>query len=253
MSEAHVGHPELPTFITLLAEHFKDNSFVQFLYVWQNVVYALIIVVVLSLLAFFATRKTSRVPNRLQNAAEIIVGGLDDFVCGILGPKGRKYTPFVGTLFIYILFMNISGLIPFMRSASTSWSTTLTLALCVFLYVQYTAIRELGIWGYIDHLAGQPRGVIAFSVVLPIMMFVIHVISELIKPLSLSLRLRSNIWGDDVLLAVLAGFGLQGLPLLLVNMAMALLTAVVQAVVFSLLSTIYFALVLKHEENEAIT
>lgn len=242
------AQPELPDLITLLSEKFSGNIFFKYLFAWEHVVYSLVIIAVLSLLVYLSTRKLSLIPSRMQAAAELIAGGLDDFICGILGPQGRRFTPFIGTMFLYILFMNLSGLIPFMKPSTASWSTTFALAFCVFFYVQYTAVKELGLLGYIDHLAGKPRGALAFSVVLPVLMLFLHIISELIKPLSLSLRLRSNIWGDDVLLAVLAGFGIKGFPLFFFNSLIALLTAVVQAVVFSLLSTIYFALILDHEE-----
>jgi len=169
-------------------------------------------------------------------------------VCGILGPKGRKYSPFIGTLFIYILFMNLVGLVPMMKSATADWSVTLTLALCVFVYVQYTAVKELGFLGYIDHLMEKPRGVMALSVVLPLFMLFIHLIGELVKPLTLSLRLRSNIWGDDLLLAIMTGFGLPALPLLFFNTLLTMLAATIQAIVFCLLTTVYFALVMPEEE-----
>jgi F-type H+-transporting ATPase subunit a len=177
------------------------------------------------------------------------VGGVDDFICGILGPQGRKYVPFIGTLFIYILLMNLMGLVPFMKSSTASWSTTLALALCVFFYLQYTAFKTLGFRGYIDHLMGKPRGIVAFSVVIPILMLFMEIISELVRPISLSLRLRSNIWGDDMLLGVLAGFGLTGVPLIVFSYFIAIIASVVQAVVFCLLTTIYFALVLTPEEE----
>jgi F-type H+-transporting ATPase subunit a len=144
--------------------------------------------------------------------------------------------------------MNLAGLIPFIKSPTASWSTTLALALCVFIYVQYSAIRELGFWGYLDHLLGRPRGIIAFSVVLPLMIFLLHIVSELIRPISLSLRLRSNIWGDDMLLSVLSGLGIKVMPLIVFSMGIIIIASVVQAMVFSLLSAIYFALVLPHEE-----
>jgi len=190
------------------------------------------------------------IPGRLQSAFEMIAGGLDAFVCGILGPKGRRFTPFIGTLFVYILFMNLISLVPFMKAPTSSWSVTLALAICVFIYLQYTGFKELGFFGFIDHLLGNPRGVLAASVVIPILMFFLHTIAELIRPISLSLRLRSNIWGDDMLLTILAGFGLKGIPLLLFNTLLALLAAVVQACVFCLLTTIYFALVLTHENEK---
>lgn len=245
----NMGVPELPNIFAILSAKFPENHFFKFVHLWENVSYSLAIVLVLGILAFFACRKRSLIPGRLQAAAELIVSGLDDFVCGIMGPGGRKYTPFIGTLFIYILFMNLSGLIPFIKASTASWSTTLALALCVFFYVQYTAIRELGFLGYLDHLAGKPRGVLAFTVIMPLFMLFLHIITELIRPISLSLRLRGNLWGDEVLLRLISGFGIKGLPLLFFNMLMATLTAVVQAAVFCLLTTIYFALVLNREEE----
>jgi F-type H+-transporting ATPase subunit a len=242
--------PELPNIFKILAEKFPGNFFFKFAYLWENVSFSLLIVLALGILAFFACRKKSLIPgNRLQVAVEMIVESLDDFVCGIMGPGGRRYTPFIGTLFIYILFMNLSGLVPFMKSSTASWSTTLALALCVFFYVQYTAIRELGFLGYLDHLAGKPRGVLAFTVIMPLFMFILHILTELIRPISLSLRLRGNIWGDEVLIASFAGFGIKGLPLLMFNMLMGMLASVVQAAVFCLLATIYLALVLDHEKE----
>ena len=242
------NHLELPNFIELLSKKYIGTSLGEYLYLWQNVIFSLIIVFIISLIAFLATRKNRLIPSGLQNAAESVVGGLDDFVCGILGPQGRRFTPFIGTLFIYILFMNIFGMIPLMKSPTASWSTTLALALCVFLYVQYAAIKKHGALGYLDHLLGKPRGILAFSVFIPLLMFLLHVVSELVRPISLSLRLRSNIWGDDVLFAVLAGLGGPGIPLLVFSFLLAIIASVVQAVVFSLLSTIYFALILLPEE-----
>jgi len=247
----NIGVPQMPNIFSILSAKFPGNYFFKFVHLWENVSFSLLIVLVLGVLAFFACRKRSLIPNRLQASAELIVSGLDDFVCGIIGPKGRRFTPFIGTLFIYILFMNLSGLVPFMKASTASWSTTLALALCVFFYVQYTAIKELGFLGYLDHLAGKQRGVLAFTVIMPLFMLILHILTELIRPISLSLRLRGNIWGDEVLIALLSGFGIKGLPLLLFNMFMGILASIVQAAVFCLLTTIYFALVLDHEEEAA--
>ena len=240
--------PELPNLVTILAEQFHGTPFAAFLVRWEKVIFSLIIVAGIIAFACAASRRKSLIPGKLQSAGEVIVSGFDDFVCGIIGHEGRRFTPFIGTLFIYILAMNLSGLIPFMKSSTSSWSTTLALALCVFGYLQYTALKELGFFGYIYHLMERPKGILAFSVVIPIMLLFLHIVSELIRPISLSLRLRSNIWGDDMLLTVLYGFGLGALPLLLFNIVLAILAAVVQAGVFCLLTTIYFTLVLSHED-----
>lgn len=215
---------------------------------WENIVFSVIAAALILLIFGLAARKKEMIPGRLQAAAEIVIGGLDDFICGIMGPKGRRFVPFIGTLFIYILVMNLSGLVPFMKSSTSSWSVTLGLALCVFVYLEYTAFKELGFFGYIDMLMEKPRGFLAFSVFIPLLMLFIHVVTELVKPVTLSLRLRSNIWGDDLLLGVLAHFGVGGVPLLLFSTFLAIIAAVVQAGVFCLLTTIYFSLIILEKE-----
>lgn len=249
MPEAPNLDPEFPNLVTLLAHKLHATPFAKYLYLWENVIYSLIIVAILLLIVFIAYRKYKLIPGRLQNILEVCAGGIDDFVCGILGPQGRRYTPFIGTLFIYIVFMNLLGVIPFMKSATSSWSTTLALAICVFVYVQYTAIRERGFLGFIDHLMGNPRGILAFSVFIPLLTFFMHVIAELVRPISLSLRLRSNVWGDDLLLVIVAGFGLKGIPLLFFNTLLVIFAGFVQAAVFCLLTAIYFALATTAEET----
>ncbi len=171
-----MDHAEIPNLITLLAEHIKSPAIAKYLYEWENIIFSIIAVAVISFIAYLASRKPKLVPSRLQAAFEVLVSGVDNFVCGIIGPKGRMYTPFIGTLFIYILFMNLFGLVPFMKSSTTSWSVTLALAITVFIYVQYAGIKELGFLGYIDHLLGKPRGIMAFSVVMPLMMLFLHAV-----------------------------------------------------------------------------
>ena len=243
-----MSNSELPNLVTLAAQHFKGTRIEEYLSSWENIIFSVLALILISAIAYLASRKITLIPSRLQGAFELFVFAIDDFVCGIMGPKGRAFTPFVGTLFIYILFMNLFGLIPFMKSPTTSWSITLALAITVFIYVQYAGLKELGFLGYIDHMLGKPRGVMAFSIVMPLMMLFLHIVSELVRPISLSLRLRSNIWGDDMLISLTAGFGLKGVPLLLFNSFLAILASVVQAAVFCLLTTIYFALVVTHEE-----
>lgn len=248
MPENGLTLPELPNIVNFLAEKIKNPAISNFLKTWINIIFSLIISCILISIAFIAARKKKTIPSRFQCAVETFVSGVDGFVCGILGSKGRRFTPFIGTLFIYIITMNLSSLIPFLKASTTSWSVTLALALVAFVYIQYTAFKELGVLGYIDSMMERPRGIIAFSVVIPLLMLFIHIISELVKPISLSLRLRSNVWGDDVLLAIMAGFGIGGLPLLLFNTILTIVAGIVQAVVFSLLVTIYIAMVMPEEE-----
>jgi len=247
MNEA-ASLPELPNFITILAERFHGTAFANFLHNYENFIFSFLVSAAIVLTVYFSFRMFTFIPGRWQSFLEILFGGFDDFICGVLGKDGRKHLPFLGTLFIYVFVMNLIGLIPFLKSPTSSWSITLALALCVFVYVQYTALKELGFFGYIDHLAGNPRGPLAWSIIMPAIMFAMHLVAELVRPLSLSLRLRTNIWGEDMMLAMMSGMGLKGLPLLFFMTLLALMSAVIQAVVFSLLSMVYLALVTKHEE-----
>jgi len=252
----HQGAPELPNFITLLYDKYGKVAFVKFLHHWENIIFSLLIVLIISVVAYLASRRSTLIPGRLQNLVEMAVEGLDNFICGILGPKGRRFTPFLGTLFVYILCMNFFGLVPGMKSPSSSLNTTVALAICVFLYAQYTGIKSFGFLGYLSHLAGEPKDVVGWVMVplnLPI-----HIMEELIKPLSLSMRLFGNIFGEDILIAVFVGLGVAslsflhlpiGLPFQVPFIFLALLTGTIQALVFTLLSTIYFFLMMPHEEE----
>ena len=253
---AHQGAPELPNFITLLYDKYGKVAFVKFLHHWENIIFSLLIVIVISIVAYLASRRSTLIPGKLQNLVEMAVEGLDNFICGILGPRGRRFTPFLGTLFIYILCMNFFGLVPGMKSPSSNLNTTVALAACVFFYVQYTGIRSFGLLGYLSHLAGEPKDAVGWAMVplnLPI-----HIMEELIKPLSLSMRLFGNIFGEDILIAVFVGLGAAslsflhlpiGLPFQVPFIFLALLTGTIQALVFTLLSTIYFFLMMPHEEE----
>jgi len=250
------GHPELPNFITLLYQKYGEKAFVQFLHTWENLIFSLLVVAFLGTIAYLASRKSTLIPGSLQNFVELCVEKLDNFVCGILGPRGRRFTPFLGTLFVYILCMNVLGLLPIMKSPTSSINTTAALAICVFLYVQYTGIRSLGFLGYLSHLAGEPRDFVGW-VLIPLNL-PIHILEEFIKPLSLAMRLFGNIMGEDILVAVFVILGVAslsflkapvGLPLQVPFILLDILFATIQALVFTLLSTIYFSLMMPHEEH----
>ncbi len=255
------GPPELPNIITLLYHWLHDNVIIGFLHNWENVFFAFVVGAFLSTLAYCSSRKKAQIPSGAQNLMEAVVEGLYNFLAGILGKEAaRRYTPFLGTLFLYIWCMNLLGLIPGFMSPTGGvkggFNITASLAICVFLYVQYTGIRRLGIGGYLFHFAGSPKSGVQWALVplnLPI-----HILGEFAKPFSLSLRLFGNITGEDVLIAAFVGLGVTalsfmnlpiGLPLHVPFIFLAILTGTIQALVFTLLSTIYFSMMLPHEEH----
>lgn len=245
------GVPHLPSLVYLIEKY----TGLHVLEVWVDVIYAFIVALLFCYIAIRVYRRREMIPGPLQNFVEMLVEGMYNFIHSILGKDAKKYTPFLGTLFFYILTMNWFGMVPLGHSPSTSLNITASLAILVFLYAQWTGISRLGVLGYIDHLAGSPRNIVAYCMV-PLML-PLHIIGELAKPLSLSLRLFGNITGEDVLIAVFVGMGVAivgwfpvGVPLQFPFYFLGLLLSTVQALVFTLLSTIYILLMLPHEEHE---
>ncbi|MEK7702704.1 MAG: F0F1 ATP synthase subunit A [Nitrospirota bacterium] len=252
-----------PSIITLLSQAFPESGVVHFLHAVEIPIFAGIAILALVMASRAASRNPQMVPSGIQNVAELIVDGLDQFVTGVMGPEGRKFVPFVGTLFVYILTMNLMGIVPGLHSPTSNINTTVALAVCVFFYVQYTGITSQGFFGYLHHLAGspQPKGIGGYLIACLSVPFnlVLHVLGEFIKPLSLSVRLFGNVFGEDALVGQMLILGVMalsfmnspvGLPLQFPFYLLIMLTSTIQAVVFSLLTVIYLFLMLPHHNTE---
>lgn len=255
----------LPTVFTFLQSMFPglgESAVFQFLLTYERQVFSLLMVLVVSLLVIRLSRRLRQRPGPVQNFVEAIVEAFDNFTRLFLGEKyARRFLPYLGTLFIFILLNNWMGLVPFMTGATGFWATTGALAVCTFLLVQYVAMTELGPWKYFHHMCGEPSN-IGLWIVGVVMILPIHLVGELAKPLSLALRLFGNILGEHLLLGAFMGFGvaimamiglgwLPILPLQLPFLFLGLLMSTIQALIFMLLSMIYIQLVLPHEEEHA--
>lgn len=176
--------------------------------------------------------KLTKVPGKLQNVLEWAVEGLRGMTIDLLGPQGPKYLPLMGTLFLYIFFNNLIGLVPGLKAPTMSVSTTLALGITTFVCVQSIAVKANGIVGYLKHFMGD-------ILALAPLMFVIHIAGEVAKPMSLSLRLFGNIYGEDSIIAVLFKMGYPWIPVHLPMLAFGIFTAFLQAFIFTSLSCIY--------------
>jgi F-type H+-transporting ATPase subunit a len=200
------------------------------------IVMSLLILVGVSILCLFIRSRLSvENPGRLQLALEeglsFLNGMLDDYI----GPKGRSYLPIVGTMFIFILIGNLMGLVPGLKSPTSNFNVTLGCALTVFVYYQFHGFKEQGVFGYLKHFlapAGAPIWI--FPIYLPV-----EIISHFSRVLSLSVRLFGNIFGEDLIILIIASIVPFFVPL--VMMPLALITAALQAYIFALLTTIYLA------------
>ena len=191
---------------------------------------------------------------RSRNIAEVLVQLIVSLSDQIIGPKGRKYVPYFGTFFLFILFCNFLGLFPGFAPPTGNLNTTLGLALCSFIGYNVIGVREQGM-SYFKHFVGPMTSLPGSSIVsklafLPVLVisvmffFILEVFSHGFRPVSLSLRLFGNMMGDHEVIG--AFIGLTKLVVPVAFYAMGTLVCVIQAFVFTLLSMIYVALAISH-------
>ena len=189
----------------------------------------------------FGVRRRSLVPTRLQSVAEMLYEVVANMVRDNVGSGGRQYFPFIFSLFMFILFGNLLGMIPGGFTFTSHIIVTFTLAFFIFV-----AVTIIGFWKHGLGYFGMffPHGAPAWTAII---LVPIEVVSYLSRPVSLSVRLFANMTVGHLMLKVIGGFilpmGLVGglLPLggLVAITALEFLIAVIQAYVFTILTCIY--------------
>jgi F-type H+-transporting ATPase subunit a len=248
----------------------------------------LVALVVLSLVLWFsrkATKNMTLVPHKAQNFFEFVIEFLYGQVEGIVGAKQAKLAfPLLGTLFIYILVSNWFGLLPgvgtigwgestgflsikaahdpLLRPPTADLNATIGLSVSAFLVWLFLTIKEVGVWGFIVHTFGPKGGLKGFMGMIVAVVFVfvgvIELVSMAIRPVTLSIRLFGNIFaGENVIHAmsemmadsgpVMSFLGSIALPLPFYFME--LLVGLLQAIVFTLLCTVYVQLSTTHDDH----
>ncbi|OQY26986.1 MAG: ATP synthase F0 subunit A [Candidatus Cloacimonetes bacterium 4572_55] len=209
-----------------------------------------IVIIILGVAAYFSTRKLERLPGSMQMFGEWVVETFEKFAAGIIGPHGKKFAPFIGSLFLFILGQNLMIQIPGFNAPTANANTTIALAVITFFVVQFSGLSANGISGYFLHLAGSPKDAVGWAL-FPLM-FVLEVIGELAKPLSLSMRLFGNIYGEDAVILILMGIAAHTLYFIPVHLPMALFAifgGTVQALVFAMLTCIYLSIMTSHGDE----
>jgi F-type H+-transporting ATPase subunit a len=165
----------------------------------------------------------------LEDIVSFLVGVLEDN----MGPKGRQYLPVLGTLFVFILIGNLMGQIPGLGSPTSNINVPFACAISLWLYYHYQGVRAHGIVSYIKHFAVMPGVPLALSP----MIFVIEIISHLSRVLSLTLRLFGNIFGEHLVVLILASLVPFIVPLPI--QFLGLIVGPLQAFIFLVLGAIY--------------
>jgi F-type H+-transporting ATPase subunit a len=194
------------------------------------------LILFLAVVSYLATRSLKKVPRRrLQVFMEMVLESAIGFLSDIIGDeeKTKRYLPLLGSFFFLILCSNYSGLlpgaghIPGLQAPTSTLSVTAAFAIVVFFATHYYGFKEKG-WGYLKHFV-QP-----IPILLPL-----NIIEEFTKPLSLSLRLFGNIYSEEMVIVGL--FSLMPLFLPVPMQLLSLLFGFIQALVFTLLASIYIS------------
>ncbi|KAB1438775.1 MAG: F0F1 ATP synthase subunit A [Candidatus Galacturonibacter soehngenii] len=212
----------------------KYNLFGQELWITTTHVSVLLVTISLMIFAVLVNRKIKKAniedtPGTLQNIAELAVEMLDNMVNTIMGKKAIKYVNYIGTIFAFILFSNVSGLLG-LRPPTADYGVTLPLALITFVMIQYINIKENKLGALTSLFQPIP------------LFFPINLIGEIATPISLSLRLFGNILSGTVMMALIYGllpiFVKIGIPAAL-HIYFDLFSGAIQTYVFCMLTMVF--------------
>jgi F-type H+-transporting ATPase subunit a len=230
-----VEHPYL--YFIALIDLFGNETLSHFGHYYPHVIYSWVVMAFLIISSMAALKTVTLIPGKGQNFFELFISTLEDFMISVTGEEGRWLVPLAGTVFIYILVCNLTGLIPGFFPPTASLNTTLSCALVVFAATHYIGIKYHGI-GYIKHFLGPKWWLV--PIFLPV-----EIIGHFSRVLSLSFRLFGNMMGKELVLWVLfflAGAFLAPLPM----MIMGIFVCFIQAFVFFLLTIMYFTGAMEH-------
>lgn len=190
-----------------------------------------------------ATRKLALVPSKLQAFAESVMGFFWDLTDSMIGHEGRKHVPLIASLFLFIVTANLMGQLPLklihlkqgeLASATNDINMTAAMAVIVLIYYVFAGFKKKKL-KFLLH---------EFSFV-GIILFLVEILEMITRPLTLALRLFGNILAGEILVSALLGMCAYFLPLPI--MFFELLVAVVQALVFTMLTTVYISSAVSEE------
>jgi len=217
---------------------------VQHQYAWDipdHVIMAALVLLISCIIFPLASRRISKEnPGPLQHILELTVQGLKDLLHDVVGKEGEVFLYIIGAFAVFIFISNIFGLFYFLQPPTSNPNTTFALALTSFLYYNYQGIKTQGLLHYLKHFGGPVWWLFP-------LMFVIEIIANFARILSLGMRLFGNIFGEHTATGIFSGL----VPIIIPwpMMALGIFGAVLQTFVFIMLTMVYLSGAVAAEEH----
>ncbi|MEP7211908.1 MAG: F0F1 ATP synthase subunit A [Acidobacteriota bacterium] len=209
---------------------------------WYTIMFVIACILTIILINIFKGKLSDDDPKPGQMTLEAGFLAIKDLVVRVVGDHGFKYFPVVATFACLILVSNLMGQFPMFMSPTASVNVTYALALASFIYYNYVGIHENGIVNHIAHFTG-PKLPLVMTLFITPLIFSVEIISNLIRPFTLGVRLFANIFADEKIFTEITNLYPPVthfiLPLMLT--ALGVFVAFVQTLVFTLLSMIYIS------------
>lgn len=184
------------------------------------------IMLALTVVCWLVTRRLRMQPDERQAVLEIVVGGIQQQIEEVIRKDARPFLPMLGTLFIFLVVANLSGVLPGVEAPTSKIETPAALALIVFFSVHYFGIRSRGLRGYLASFA-EPK----------LIMLPLNILSEVTRTFSLMVRLFGNVMSGEFIIALVVA--LAGLFVPIPLMVLEILVGIVQAYIFTVLATVF--------------
>lgn len=217
---------------------------------WYTVMFVIACILSVVVIWILRGKLSSEDPTHGQLTLEAGFLALKDMIINVVGTHGYKYFPVVATFAVLVLISNLMGLFPLFMSPTASVNVTFALGIASFVYYNYVGIKENGPIKHLSHLAG-PKLPLTIALFITPLIFGIELISNMIRPLTLGLRLFANLYADEQIAFNVANIASPFTNILLpiALMPLAVFVAFVQTLVFTLLSMIYISEV-THEPHD---
>jgi F-type H+-transporting ATPase subunit a len=235
----------LPAIYGLFGKHWHPPSPGEMVIPEQVVWAILLFIIVVAAVLLMRGKLSIDRPSKGQQMLEVLVEQIRGLLDQVIGPYGRRYLPVIGSFAVFILVGNLMGQIPGLGAPTESINVTGALGVTSFLYFIGSGFRQQGI-RYLKHFTGGLTGALLFA--MGWLIFVVEIVSNSVRPVTLSLRLFVNMYADQKIAGAFLGLIAPIVPIF--TIVLGIFVSFIQTFIFIMLSMVYLSETVPHEEHD---